>query len=74
MSRKELKNMLSFIQNKGACYESEVWAAFIKDESDEEKARVVSGINTLAMKGLIEQRLNEEAEPIIVDSDVLYGS
>lgn len=74
MSTKELKCVLKFIQNKGACHESEVWNAFVLSDTIEERARVVKAIEILCYKDLILHGYNEDGECIIKDSRVIYGS
>lgn len=74
MSRKELKNVLKFIQDKGACYESEVWNHFVRSDTIEERARVVKAIETLCYKDLIHHEYNEDGQCVVKDSRILYGS
>jgi len=74
MSTKELRVVLKFIQEKGACHESEVWSRFVRSDTIEERARVTQAIETLNLKELIEHGYNEDGELVVKDSHVIYGS
>lgn len=74
MSTKELRCVLKFIQEKGACHESEVWNRFVRSDTIEERARVTQAIETLNLKELIEHGYNEDGELVVKDSRVIYGS
>lgn len=74
MSTKELRIVLKFIQEKGACHESEVWTKFVRSDTIEERARVTDAIETLNLKELIEHGYNEDGELVVKDSRVIYGS
>jgi hypothetical protein len=74
MSRKELKNVLAFVKSNGSCYETTVCKAFVRNDTPEENQRVINALHHLCMKGLIDHKLNEEAESIVIDNNINYGS
>lgn len=65
MSKKELRCVLNFIKEQGACHESVVWHKFMKNESGHEQIRVKWIVEDLSMKGLIQHAYNKEGHCIV---------
>ena len=59
MSKEERWSVLNFVKERGAVYESELWREFVKDDTLIERGRVLSIIQDLNYKGLVEHGVNE---------------
>lgn len=72
MSKKELKNVLDFVTERGAVHESEIWKAFMKSDSKHEQVRIKWIIEDLNMKGLIEHGYNKQGDCIVRPAKIIY--
>lgn len=65
MSNAELWNVLNFVKERGAVHEMGLCQNFMKNESNDERLRVLNNVRELAYKGLLQYGYNASGETVI---------